>query len=79
MSGFGGLGEIAMTALYQTEPVKAQQFDVNMAGMEQTIIVIEGQGAWTKTGDTWTELPGDPDQYTQQLRAARPGRPRSSR
>jgi hypothetical protein len=67
MSGFGGLGEIAMTALYQTEPVKAQQFDVKMAGVEQTIIVIEGQGAWTKTGDTWTELPGDPDQYTQQF------------
>jgi hypothetical protein len=67
MSGFAGMGEIAMTTLYQTEPVKAQQFDVNLGGMEQSIIVIAGQGAWTKTGDTWTELPGDPDQYTQQF------------
>ena len=72
MSGLAGMGEIAMTTLYQTEPVKAQQFDVNMAGIEQTIIVIEGQGAWTKTGDTWTELPGDPDQYTQQFASLAP-------
>ncbi|MCU0482800.1 MAG: hypothetical protein MUC54_00765 [Chloroflexi bacterium] len=72
MSGFAGMGEIAMTALYQTEPVKAQQFDVNMAGIAQTIIVIDGQGAWTKTGDTWTELPGDPDQYTESFAALAP-------
>jgi hypothetical protein len=66
------MGEIAMTAIYQTEPVKAQQFDVNLGGLEQSIIVIEGQGAWTKTGDTWTELPGDPDQYTESFESLAP-------
>jgi hypothetical protein len=72
MSGFAGMDKIVMTTLYQTEPIKAQQFDVNMAGIEQSIIVIDGQGAWTKTGDTWTELPGDPDQYTQQFASLAP-------
>ena len=64
MSGFGGLGEIVLSQKYQTEPVKAQSFDMSVAGQETSIIVIEGQGAWQKTGTTWVELPGDPATYT---------------
>ncbi len=64
MSGFGGMGEITLTHKFQTVPVKAQSFDMSVAGQETSMIVIEGQGAWQKVGTAWVEIPGDPTTIT---------------
>ena len=72
MSGYGGLGEIVISQKYQTQPVNAQAFDVDMAGQQTSMIIIEGQGAWSKVGGSWVELPGDPSQYTESFAALAP-------
>jgi len=60
-------GPQTMSVIATHTPTKATHYIV--AGQE--IIVIEGVGAWTKTGDTWTETP-DASMYTQMFDAMAP-------